>query len=97
MSLKDSEGNVTATGPVGPAGFRWTCLRQYGAGDLYFADLYRADGLDSLHFLEVGTPLPREAQDGTLDLSFNKAELNELITELTWLRDNWGRVGRDTN
>lgn len=92
--MSDDEKKVEPTGPVGPAGLRWTCLRPYGAGDRYSADLYRSEGLDSLHFLKVGEPLPREAEEGTLDLAFDREGLRSLIAELTWLDENWGEVGR---
>jgi hypothetical protein len=94
MALTDDEGNVTPTGPVGPMGLRWTYLRPYGAGDRYMADLYRSDGLDSLHFVKVGKAAARETGEGTLDLDFTKDELDGMIAELIWLRENWGKVGR---
>jgi hypothetical protein len=93
----DENGNVPATGPVGPAGLRWVYLRPYGAGNKYKVDLYRSDSSDSLYFLKVGEPLPREAEEGTLDLDFDSDELDQMIEELTWLRDNWGKVGRDVD
>lgn len=95
--MSDDETKVEPTGPVGPAGLRWTYLRPYGAGDEYSVDLYRAEGLDSLHFLKVGELLPREAEEGTLSLTFSKEELDKLISELTWVRMNWGAVGRDAH
>lgn len=95
--IGDENGNVPATGPVGPAGFRWVYLRPYGAGDRYKLDLYRSEGLDEVSILKVGEPLPREAEDGTLDLDFTKAELDLLIQELAWLRGNWGDVGREVD
>lgn len=97
MPISDREGNVAPTGPTGPAEFRWTYLRLYGAGERYSADLYRSDGLDTVNFLKVGEKVPWEAQDGTLDLDFSKEELDKVIAELVWLRDNWGKVGREAN
>lgn len=96
MDHVDEDGNVTPTGPVGPEGLRWRYLRPYGAGDTYQADMYKADGSDSLYFLKVGEPVPPEAEYGTLDLSFGtKDDVKNLIQELTWLLDGWGRVGRN--
>jgi hypothetical protein len=97
MALTDDEGNVLPTGPVGPMGLRWVYLRPYGAGDRYKADLYRSEGSDDLYFVKVGKAAAREAGEGTLDLDFTKDGLDEMIAELTWLRENWGKVGRDPN
>jgi hypothetical protein len=97
MPIHDAVGNVKPTGPVGPAKVRWTYLRPYGSGDRYSADLYASDSSDSLYFLKVGEPLTWEAKDGTLNLDFDRAELDQMIAELTWLRDNWGKVGRDAD
>lgn len=96
MDYIDNDGNATATGRVGPERLRWTYMRPYGAGDTYKADMYRADGSDNLHFLKVGEPVPREAEDGTLNLDFGtKGDVEKRIQELTWLLENWGKVGRD--
>lgn len=95
MALTDDEGNVAPTGPVGPMGLRWVYLRPYGAGDRYKADLYRSEGSDDLYFVKVGEPAARETEEGTLDLDFTRDGLDEMIAELMWLRDNWGKAGRD--
>lgn len=79
----------------GPLGLKWTYLGPYGCRSRYSVDMYRSDGSDSLYFIEKDKPLPKEAQYGTLDLSFTREELDGMIAELTWLRDNWGEVCRD--
>lgn len=79
--MSDDE-KVQPTGPVGPAGWRWTYLRPYGAGDRYQAELYRSHGSDDLYFLEVGKSLPFEAKDDSLDLSFDREDVDRAIKEL---------------
>lgn len=90
----DDDGNVAPTGPTGPARLHWTCLRPYGS-DQYVASMFRTEGQDTLNFVKVGETPDRETEDGTLDLFFTKTGLDDMIAELTWLRDNWGKIGRD--
>lgn len=97
MEHIDKEGNVTPTGPVGPAKLRWTYLRPYGAGDRYQADMHPQNGSDNVDFLRVGSPAPYEAEEGTLSLDVGtKEDVKNLIEELTWLLNHWGGIGRDT-
>lgn len=87
MSDKTSESK-------GPAGLRWTYLRPYGSGDQYAVGLYRPyDGTDEIEFVKAADGVPDYAV-GEFTLSIDRAGLDEMIAELTWLRDNWGQVGR---
>jgi hypothetical protein len=80
--------------PTGPIGLNWTYLRSYGSGDRYAVGLYRGyDGTDSIDFVHAAEGVPEYAV-GEYTLDFDREELDRLIAELTWLRDNWGEVGR---
>lgn len=80
---------------TGPAGLAWSYLRPYGAGDRYSVPLYRPhDGSDDVRFVKAAEGVPDYAV-GEYTLDFDREELDQLIAELIWLRDNWGEVGRD--
>lgn len=81
--------------PTGPIGLKWTYLRSYGAGDRYAVDMYQPlDATDNVEFVHAADGVPDYAV-GEYTLDFDREELDRLIAELTWLRDNWGEVGRD--
>lgn len=82
------------TEPTGPAGLNWTYLGPYGSGNRYSVALYQPyDGTDSIEFVKAAEGVPDYAV-GEYSLDFNREELDKLIAELTWLRENWGEVGR---
>lgn len=69
----------------------WTFLRT-SYGPEYNFDLYRADGLDSLHFVDPRqNPQPWELKDGSLDLGLDRERMTELRDLFTYLLDNWGQ------
>jgi hypothetical protein len=75
-------------------GLTWTYLRLYGSGDRYSMDLYRPhDGTDTIEFVKAAEGVPNDAV-GEYSLTFNREELDKLIAELVWRRDNWGKTGR---
>ncbi len=70
----------------------WTYLGPYRGGSMYSFDLYRAEGLDSLHFVDPRRdPQPRELEGGSLDLALSREEVTELRDLFNWLLDNWGK------
>lgn len=79
----------------GPLGLRWTYLRPYGADDQYSVDLYRPyDGADNVEFVRADEGVPEYAV-GEYSLNLGRKDLDELIEELLWLRENWGKTDRD--
>lgn len=81
--------------PTGPMGLRWTYLRAYGSGDRYSAKLYQPhDGTDSIEFVKADEGVPDYAV-GEFSIDFSREELDALIAELIWRRNNWGKAGRD--
>lgn len=88
-------GDNRDTSSAGPLGLKWTYLRPYGAGDRYSTALYRPhDGTDSVEFVKAADGVP-EYSVGQYSVDFGREDLDKLIGELTWLRNNWGEVGRE--
>jgi hypothetical protein len=87
---------VTDKQESGPLGLRWCYLRPYGQGDKYSVDLYREGRhTDTAHFVTKAEGVPDWAQGNSgCSLYFDRQELDDLIGELIWVRDNWGKVGR---
>lgn len=80
---------------TGPLGLKWTYLGPYGSGNRYSTDLYRPhDGTDNVQFVKAAEGVPEYAV-GEYSIDFSREELDLMIAELTWLRNNWGKVGRD--
>lgn len=81
-------GERPAPGVLDP---KWTYLWFVGRSEYNF-DLYRSEGLDSLHFADPrDDPQPRELEDGSLDLGLDRERMTYLRDLFTYLLDNWGR------
>jgi hypothetical protein len=82
--------------PTGPMGLKWAYLRPYGSEARYSLDLYQGyHGADTLTFVTEAEGVPEYADGCTgHSVDFDREELDKMIAELTWLRDNWGKVGR---
>lgn len=81
-------GKRPAPGALDP---KWTYLGFVGRSEYNF-DLYRSEGLDSLHFADPrDDPQPRELEDGSLDLGLDRERMTYLRDLFTYLLDNWGR------
>jgi hypothetical protein len=70
--------------------FRW--LGPYGH-KAYNFDVYRAEGSDSVYFINPEEPTPREAEyNGGLDIQLDQVKMTELRDLFTELLDNWGKI-----